>query len=199
MKSLLLIFLAFAGAIYAVPQSGRRTTARTPAPIQPPLHPEPAIKPPMPTAAVMTFLPDRVRDRRIRTLDDKTFRLADFQGKVLVINLWASWCGPCRKEIPEYESVRRDYLSRDVKFIGLTIEDPAASSSRVNKFVRETNFGFLLGWADEELADNLANGRREIPQTLVIAVDGTILNHWAGYARGQSGNRLRQAIENALK
>jgi len=199
MKSLLLIFLAFAGVIYAVPQSGRRTATRTPAPIQPPLHPEPAIKPPMPTAAVMTFLPDRVRDRRIRTLDDKTFRLADFQGKVLVINLWASWCGPCRKEIPEYESVRRDYLSREVKFIGLTVEDPAASSSRVNKFVRETNFGFLLGWADEELADTLANGKREIPQTLVIAGDGTILSHWAGYARGQSGNRLRQAIENALK
>ena len=199
MKSLLLIFLVFAGAIYAVPQSGRRTTTRTTAPIQPPLHPEPAIKPPTPTAAVMTFLPDRVRDRRIRTLDDKTFRLADFQGKVLVINLWASWCGPCRKEIPEYESVRREYLSREVKFIGLTIEDPAASSSRVNKFVRETNFGFLLGWADEELADTLANGRREIPQTLVIASDGTILNHWAGYARGQSGNRLREAIENALK
>ena len=199
MKSLLLIFLAFAGVIYAVPQSGRRTTTRTPAPIQPPLHPEPAIKPPMPAAAVMTFLPDRVRDRRIRTLDDQTFRLADFQGKVLVINLWASWCGPCRKEIPEYEIVRKDYLSREVKFIGLTIEDPAASSSRVNKFVRETNFGFLLGWADEELADTLANGRREIPQTLVIAGDGTILSHWAGYARGQSGNRLRQAIENALK
>jgi thiol-disulfide isomerase/thioredoxin len=157
------------------------------------------ISPPRPDAAVMTFLPDRVRDRRIRALDGKTFRLADFEGKVLVINLWASWCGPCRKEIPEYENVRKDYLSRDVKFIALTVEDPAASAARVNRFVRETNFGFLLGWADSELADTLANGRREIPQTLVIAADGSIVNHWAGYARGQNGNRLRAAIENALK
>ena len=202
MKRLLLLFIAVTSAVYAVPQSGRRvnTTRTAPAaPVQPPLQPEPEIAPPRPVAAVMTFLPDRVRDRRIRTLDDKTFRLADFQGKVLVINLWASWCGPCRKEIPEYENVRKDYLNRDVKFIALTVEDPAASAARVNRFVRETNFGFLLGWADSELADTLANGRREIPQTLVIAADGSIVNHWSGYARGQNGNRLRAAIENALR
>lgn len=202
MKRLLLLVLAVTGTVYAVPQSGRRinTTRTAPvAPVQPPLQPEPVVSPPRPDAAVMTFLPDRVRDRRIRTLDGKTFRLADFEGKVLVINLWASWCGPCRKEIPEYENVRKDYLSRDVKFIALTVEDPAASAARVNRFVRETNFGFLLGWADSELADTLANGRHEIPQTLVIAADGSIVNHWAGYARGQNGNRLRAAIENALR
>jgi thiol-disulfide isomerase/thioredoxin len=199
MKRLLLLFLVVAGTVYAVPQSGRRVNTTRTAPVQPPLNPAPEVPSPKPPAAVLTFLTDRVLDRRIRTLDNKSFHLGDFQGKVLVINLWASWCGPCRKEIPEYESVRNDYLGRDVKFIGLTMEDPARSEARVNRFVRETNFGFLLGWADDELAETLMNGRREIPQTLVIATNQSVVNHWTGYERGHSGNRLRAAIENALK
>jgi thiol-disulfide isomerase/thioredoxin len=140
-----------------------------------------------------------VLERRIRTLDNNHFRLADFENKVLVINLWASWCGPCRREVPEYENIRKEYSGREVEFIGLTTEDPAASSEQVNKFVRQTNFGFLLGWADRELARTLMNGERGIPQTIVIDSKRNIVNHWVGYARGRSGNRLRQAIENALK
>src|SRR2546423_2184989 len=195
MKRLLLLLLAVAATVYAIPQSGRKiSTTRTVTPVQPPVNPAPEVSAPRPPAAVLTFLPDRVLDQRIRTLDNKTFHLADFQGKVLVINLWASWCGPCRKEIPEYESVRKDYVDRSVKFIGLTMEDPARSEARVKRFVRETSFGFLLGWADDELAETLTNGRREIPQTLVIARNQSIVNHWAGYARGYSGNRLRSAI-----
>lgn len=197
--SLLLLLLAAACAVYAVPQSGRKVSSRTAAPIQPPLNPEPEIPRPKPVPAVLTFLPDVVLERRIRTLDNKHFRLVDFHGKVMVINLWASWCGPCRREIPEYEAIRKDFVGRAVEFIGLTTEDPAASSEQVNKFVRRTNFGFLLGWADREMARTLMNGRRGIPQTLVIDTNGKIINHWIGYAPGHSGNRLRESIENALK
>jgi len=202
MKTLLLLFLiAAACATYAVPQSGRRIApgAVPSAPIQPPLTPEPEVAPPKPAPAVLTFVPEKIMDRRITSLDNKHFRLADFQGKVLVINLWASWCGPCRREVPEYEEVRKAFLGRDVEFIGLTAEDPADSSQQVNKFVRQTNFSFLIGWADRELARTLMNGRGSIPQTLVIDAQGNIINHWVGYAPRRSGTRLREAIENALK
>ena len=138
-------------------------------------------------------------ERRIRAFDNNHFRLADFQGKVLVINLWASWCGPCRREVPEYENVRKDYIGRDVEFIGLTTEDPAEASERVNRFVRQTNFGFRLGWADRELARTLMNGRGSIPQTLVIDAQGNVVNHWVGYAPRHNASRLREAIDNALK
>ena len=197
MKKLLLpLLFAAACATFAVPQSGRRIAARPtpPPPIQPPANPEPEIPRPKPAPAVLTFLPERVLDHRIRTLDNNHFRLADFQGKVLVINLWASWCGPCRREVPEYDAVRKDYLGRDVEFIGLTTDDPAATE-QVNKFVRRTNFGFLLGWADRELARTLMNGQRAIPQTLVVNTNGSIINHWVGYEPG----RLREIVESALR
>lgn len=202
MKRLLPLLLLLATcAGYGVPQSGRRinTTRPTPtAPVQPPLTPEPEIPQPKPAAAALTFLPENLLERKIRAVEGNSFRLADFHGKVLVINLWASWCGPCRREIPEYESVRKEYAGRDVEFIGLTTEDPVDASQSVNQFVRQTRFGFRLGWADRDMALILMNGRRSIPQTLVIDTGGGVVGHWVGYAPGRNGDRLRETIKSAL-
>lgn len=156
-------------------------------------------EPPHRTAlSELLFLPESLLERQIKKLDKGSFRLADFHGKVVVINLWASWCGPCRREVPEYEKVRKDYTGREVEFIGLTTEDPRTASERVNKFLRDVSFGFRLGWADRELASALMNGRNAIPQTLVIDADGRIVTHWSGYSPAQGGDRLRRAIEGVL-
>ena len=199
-RIILLPLLVLAAATVAFPQSGRRITNPQPtytAPVQPPTNPEPVPKTTAPPAPLM-FLPERLLERKIKGIDKGDFRLADFHGKVVVINLWASWCGPCRREVPEYESVRKAYTDRGVVFIGLTTEDPRSESERVRRFVREVNFGFLLGWADREMARVLMNGRNSIPQTLVVNPDGRIVSHWNGYSPGQSGNRLKLAIEQAL-
>ena len=197
-KLLLLLLIATACTAFAFAQSGRRIANRTSAPIQPPANPEPEVPEPKPEpVGALRFLPEKMLQRRIRTLDNNHFRLADFQGKVIVINLWASWCGPCRREVPEYEAVRRDLLGRNVEFIGLTTEDPAASE-KVDKFVRKTGFAFLLGYADRELALTLMGGHRAIPQTLVIDTNGNFIDHFIGYSPGQ-GARLKHALENALR
>ena len=200
-KLFLLLFLAVSFTPNTFSQSGRRVSSppatQPVAPVQPSLTAEPEVRPaPPPT---LLFLPETLRDREIKAFDNSTFRLEDFHGKVVVINIWASWCGPCRREIPEYEKVRKSYQGKDVEFVGLTTEDPRTASDKVNKFLRDTPFGFRLGWADRELARTLMNGRGAIPQTLVIDGDGRVLNHWAGYSSGQSGGRLKQAIERALK
>lgn len=198
----LVLFLLFAlgSALTVVAQSGRRiTTPRPtqPAPIQPPLNPEPE-PPPVVTASGLPYLPESFREREIKSLQSGSFRLTDFAGKVIVINLWASWCGPCRSEVPEYERVRKAYAGRDVEFIALTTEDPRTSSDRVNRFVRDVSFGFRLGWADRETARMLMNGKRAIPQTIVIDSAGRVFKHWTGYSPGQSAERLTQSIERAL-
>ena len=199
----LLFLLAALSALNVAPQSGRRITTPAsttpPAPVQPPLNPEPEIKTAGPPPLTnLLFLPESVWERPIKALDNQNFKLADFHGKIVVINLWASWCGPCRREVPEYEKVRKAYTNGDVVFIGLTMEDPRYENERVQKFVREVGFGFRLGWADRELARNLTNGKRSIPQTLVIDQEGRIVAHWDGYAPGRSGDRLNQAIKQAL-
>lgn len=199
---IIILLLLFILSLNAAAQSGRRiSTSSVPtAPIQPPLNPQPEPEPrPVRAApAALTFLPESLRERQIKGLNNDNFRLADFDGKVIVINLWASWCGPCRREAPEYEKVRKEYANRNVEFIGLTTEDPRVASDNVNRFLRDVKFGFRLGWAEREMARTLMNGRGAIPQTLVIDGQGRVVKHWAGYAPGQSADRLRQTLDHAL-
>ena len=202
MKTVSILLLLVACTAYAVPQSGRSVNTPRPAPIapvQPPANPEPEAPPPPPRASALTFLPEKILERRIKTLDNNSFRLADFHGKVMVINIWASWCGPCRREVPDYERIRREYENSDkIEFIGLTTDDPV-DAAKVSRFVRDTGFNFRLGWAEEDMALVLMNGRRSIPQTIVIDDNGAVISHWTGYARGYNSSRLKEAIENALK
>ena len=196
---LLILILAIVFTMTVKPQSGRRiaTPATAPiAPIQPPVNPQPELKPStLEIRPELPMLTERLREREIKSLDNSTFHLSDFIGKVVVINIWASWCGPCRREVPEYEKVRKEYSSRGVEFIGLTTEDPKTAAAQVNKFVRDLNFGFRLGWVDRELARTLMNGETAIPQTLVINAEGRVIKHWTGYSAGRSGDRLRDTIE----
>jgi thiol-disulfide isomerase/thioredoxin len=199
-KTFVLILIAVVFTIGAVAQSGRR--GMTPPPTPPPekLSEPPIVLPDRASVgpAELTVVPESILSRQLKALDKGSFSLADFGGKVLVVNLWASWCGPCRREVPEYEKVRKEFAGRDVEFIGLTAEDPRTSSDRVKQFARDLHFGFRLGWADRETASALMNGRNAVPQTLVIAPDGRILDHWRGYSPSQGGRHLKETIERAL-
>ena len=123
------------------------------------------------------FLPERLLERKIKGIDKGEFRLADFHGKVVVINLWASWCGPYRREVPEYEKVRKSYAGQEVEFVALATEDPDEAGD-AEEVLRQVDFGFRLGWADREMARALMNGRNSIPQTIVIDTDGRVVKHW---------------------
>src|SRR5262245_9405537 len=94
-----LLLLVVLSAVLSLAQSGRRvtTSASTPsAPIQPPLTKE-AELPPRSRRPDLFFLTESFRERQIRAIDNGSFRLADFHEKVIVINIWASWCPPCRR------------------------------------------------------------------------------------------------------
>jgi thiol-disulfide isomerase/thioredoxin len=190
-------------ATHTAAQSGRRTINPPPPTPSAPAEESPISSrsdrgPMTPNVPELRALPDDLLKRQLKSVDQGSFRLSDFAGKVVVVNLWATWCGPCRMEVPDYEKIRKDYAARAVEFIGLTTEDPRTSSDRVKKFAHDFNFGFRLGWADRDTARELMNGRSVIPQTLVIAADGRIVNHWRGYSRGQSSDRLRGALQLAL-
>jgi thiol-disulfide isomerase/thioredoxin len=198
-KTFLLILLSAMILANADAQSGRRGLKPPPPPPPEKLSEPPIESPRAPEVSTdLAVLPESVLKRQLKALDNGSFSLADFGGKIIVVNIWASWCGPCRREVPEYEKVRKEFTGRGVEFIGLTAEDPRTSSERVRRFVRDLNFGFRQAWADRETAAALMNGRNAIPQTLVIAADGRVLGHWRGYSPGQGGNRLRDMLEHAL-
>lgn len=205
-KTFPLLLVALALAADAPGQSGRRIA---PQPAPPPPAAEPKADAPRAREgfyagnapapeAVAGYVPEAVLSRDFQSLKDGSFRLSDFNNKVLVINLWASWCGPCRREIPEIEEVRREYESRGVEFVGLTAENPETDGERVRRFVRESKLGYRVGWIDRESARALMRGHNMIPQTFVVTGDGRIVKHLKGYAPGRTADMLRDAIERAL-
>lgn len=186
----------------AAAQSGRKH-ASAPPPPPPPEPPRESLTNNRPASAPlgppsMTALPESLLSRELKGIDNKSFRLGDFDGKVIVVNIWATWCGPCRSEVPVYERVRKEYAGREVEFIALTTEDPIDDRRHVEKFVRDFNFGFRIGWADRATAQTLMNGRNSIPQTLVVDKHGQIISQWRGFSAAQSRDRLKQAIDSAL-
>src|SRR5947207_3298391 len=171
-KVIPLLVLIFVLASIATAQSGRRVTNPPPPPPPPPPAETATEAPPeriTPTMDDTGVVPERLLNHELKAVDKGSFKLSDFAGKVVVINLWATWCGPCRAEIPEYEKVRKEFNGKPVEFIGLTTEDPRVASDKVKQFVRDFNFGFRVGWADRETARALMSGRSVIPQTIVLS------------------------------
>ena len=125
-------------------------------------------------------------------------KLADYSGKVLLVNLWATWCGPCRMETPELVKLNKEFKDRGVEMIGLSTEDPVASAQSVSAFVREYKVDYQIGWATREVALGLMQGRTNIPQSFIIARDGRILKRFIGFNPQATPSQIKQALEQAL-
>jgi len=144
-------------------------------------------------------LPANVRDSELRGADGAPLRISDYSGKVLLVNLWATWCGPCRIEIPELVKIHKEFQSRGVEMIGLSTENPDASEQTVRQFVRAFNIDYRVGWATPDVAVTLMQGTDSIPQSFIITRDGRIVKRFIGFSPGSTPPQLRQALEDALK
>jgi cytochrome c biogenesis protein CcmG/thiol:disulfide interchange protein DsbE len=142
-------------------------------------------------------LPTSVMTKELKTLDGKSFRLGDYAGKVVVLDIWATWCGPCRLEIPHLVALSSEYKSRGVEVIGLTTEDPESDEEKVRDFAREFKINYTIGWIEGNTFLAISRGNSVIPQTFVIGRDGRLLRHVRGFSP-QVTEILRQAIEQGL-
>ena len=145
-----------------------------------------------------TDLPPEVALAPLKDVNGASFKLADFFGKVTVVNFWATWCGPCRREIPELVKLHKEFQSRGVEIIGLTSEDPGASAEKVRKFIQDFQIDYRIGWATGQVAAPLMQGHTAIPQIFVISPDARILKRFLGFSPAYTPE-LRQALEDALK
>jgi peroxiredoxin len=171
-------------------------TATTPEPVNA-NAPAPAPAPAAPPE--LTELPPQVSVAPLKDAKGASFKLADFYGKVMVVNLWATWCGPCRREIPELVKLHKEFHSRGVEMIGLSTENPDASAEKVRKFIQDFQIDYRIGWAPVEVGAPLMQGHDAIPQTFVISRDGRILKHFRGFSPANTSAQLKQALEDALK
>lgn len=109
----------------------------------------------------------------------KTQALKQWQGKVIVLNFWATWCPPCREEMPELSALNTKYQAKNVVVLGISTDDVPT----VKKFTEETKVSYPLLAADmagSDLAFSLGNNQDILPYTIIIKPDGTVAKTFFG-------------------
>lgn len=157
-----------------------------------------AYKPPSPAP---TPVNTKINEHSIRMLDGGEAKMADLVGhnKVVLVNFWATWCRPCRAEIPELIALQQDFKDKGVEVIGLTIEDPAMMQEGVKAFAEREKINYKIGFSSEELF-MLFNGtdpQSVIPQTFIFDRSGKLVDRLKGLRR-DFRNRVEGALNHAL-
>ena len=173
------------------------TTVSGPVEVEPVSPPEPAVSsPPEPEPAVASSAPpqpgcgsvfiDASKVARVEELapdfqmpifDGSVINLSDYRGEVVVLNFWASWCGPCRWEMPAFERMHQEYGDKGVTFVGVAISDDLANAKA---FADEIGVTYPIG-ADQPGsgsvfidASKVARVEESMPTTFFIDREGVI-------------------------
>jgi len=124
----------------------------------------------------------------IKNLDGTTFKVADRKGKVILLNLWATWCGPCRSEMPALVRMQDRHRDKGLEIIGLDADDESVED--INAFAASMNLNYQLVWASTTLQKDLLNISKfdGIPQSFLIDRDGNL----RGVFRGANASDVKK-------
>jgi thiol-disulfide isomerase/thioredoxin len=128
------------------------------------------------------YLGRMVLAAKLMGIDDKVQPFEQWRGKVLVVNFWATWCGPCREEIPGFIQFQERYRADGVQFVGVAIDQ----KERVVPYAKEMgiNYPIVVGGVETlEFARQLGNHASVLPFTLVIDRAGKVSSALAGIIR----------------
>ena len=129
-----------------------------------------------------------------QSADGKPVNTEKWQGKVLVVNFWASWCPPCVEEMPALDQVSKEYASKNVLFVGIGIDSP----SNIREFLQKTPVSYPIvigGLEGSNLAKQMGNTQGALPYTVVINPSGKSTFTKLGKI---SEDELKKAINRAL-
>jgi thiol-disulfide isomerase/thioredoxin len=135
---------------------------------------------------------DALGDIRLADRDGKSRALSEWRGKLVVLNFWASWCGPCREEMPMLDRVRARYADRSLEIIGVASEPAADALGFLDQ--NPVSYPILINAPDDPLdvSLHLGNTQSVLPFTALISRDGNIL-------ATRMGNFSEPALEEWIK
>ena len=107
----------------------------------------------------------------LKDLNGRSVRLSDFRGKVILINFWATWCPPCRAEMPDLVKLQRDHRKDGLQIIGVTY--PPEKKSRVRRFARSLKVNYPIVLGTREIKGRFSS-EETLPLTIVINRNGKV-------------------------
>jgi peroxiredoxin len=121
----------------------------------------------------------------LKDLDGKVVRLSDLAGKIVVLDFWATWCGPCKQATEELESLHRKFRDRGVVVIGISVDKGGDAAEKVKEFAKRQGMTYLL-LMDDGTAKT-AYQANVIPATFVLDRQHIIRNTFPGFRPGIGG------------
>ncbi len=126
-------------------------------------------------------VPEAIANADIKMIDGTSYKIADQKGKVILINMWATWCGPCREEMPSLVEMHEKYKDQGFEVIGLD-SDESESIEMIKDFAKEQKLNYPLGYADSALFRQFVkiSGLQGIPQSILINREGKMTGVFTG-------------------
>jgi len=123
----------------------------------------------------------------LKDVNGKDVKLASFKGKVVLLNFWATWCGPCRAEIPAFVEFRAKHHAKGFEILGISVDDPPeALRPFADQF--KVNYPLLVG-SDRDDVQEAYGPIFGVPQSVLISRDGRICRKFVGEVRTSSLER----------
>ena len=128
----------------------------------------------------------------LESLEGKTVRLEDFRGKAVLLNFWATWCQPCKIEMPWFEQLQKQYGPEGLQVVGIAMDD--ASKEDIARFAKDVgvNYPILLG---KESVGNAYGGVQFLPSTFFIDREGKMVDRIFGL---KSRSEIEEEVKAAL-
>lgn len=118
--------------------------------------------------------PERRPDFSLPDLQGNQRSISDWDGQILVVNFWATWCSPCRQEIPDFIELQAQYGERGVQFLGVAVDRPEAAAAFASEF--GMNYPSLVGEADAlEVNAAFGNTIGALPYTAIVDRSGRVV------------------------
>ncbi len=144
---------------------------------------------PRPHLTQATLAPDFT----LESLDGKSMRLSDLRGKAVLLNFWATWCTPCKIEMPWFVEMQKQYGAQGLQIVGVAMDD--ASKEDIAKFAKDmgVNYPILIG---KEAVGDQYGGVPALPETFFIGRDGKIVDKILGLkGKGDIEEDIKRALD----
>jgi len=127
-------------------------------------------------------------DFSLQDMKGKTFKLSDLKGKVVILDFWATWCGPCRMEIPDLNAIHKEYKTKGAVVVGIALDEGGKADlvKGMKKYKLIMDYPVLIGEGNFKnktfaaFAEAAGIQIEGIPTTFILDKEGNIVNHYVG-------------------
>lgn len=129
----------------------------------------------------------------LKGIDGKTIKLSDYKGKILILNFFATWCRPCREEIPDFVKFYKEYKDKGVEILGVSVV--GSKEKNVKDLIKKMKINYSVSMSDGKI-EKLFGGIRFVPTTFIIDKKGNIVKKRIGMMNQEELKKIVEEIIN---